>query len=171
MSLFGRSRERGQAAAHPTFLPADIVARVEKHGKERYHGDNDPFDPDMWSSDYIHELRALSRDEQEKWVSALAAAVLPVGGWAVYGAEELLMSALGPPGHITGHGEIVEAALEFQRAGGVWWNALSPAEQVYWTAHHPDASWLEPRDPPSRDEVKITPLSVGEERKLSSLTR
>ncbi len=47
---------------------------------------------------------------------------------------------------------------------------MSVNEQVYWKSKHPDELWLARQTPPSRDAAAITPLAVGDERKLGSVT-
>jgi hypothetical protein len=113
----------------------------------------------------------MTPGQQHAWVTALSAQVLPAGDWALYGAEKTVLSVLGSPRSIPAHGEIVEAALQFLRAGGVWLQWLSPAEQAYWGEKHPLETWSEASGPPSREAAAITPLPLYEERKLTVLSR
>jgi len=108
---------------------------------------------------------------QHAWVTALSEEVLPVGGWAVYGASEVVMKVMGHPVGLPAYCAILDASLELQRDAGVWESQMSPNEVIYWKERHPEEIWLPRREPPSRETASITPLAVGDERKLGSVTR
>jgi hypothetical protein len=171
MNLFGRKRERETAPrgdAHP-LITQDAVVRLATHGRGRYDGTLDIWD--TWPSNFSYEFSALAPDEQKRCLAALVKTIVPHGGWAIYGAEDLLSANLESPGTDATRDALFTSALEFQRNGGVWWNALSIQEQTFWRQRNPDEEWLEPKDPPSRETAKITPLPVGEERRITMLTR
>jgi hypothetical protein len=52
----------------------------------------------------------------------------------------------------------------------VWESQLSANERGYWGAQHPDEPWLVPRNPPSRETASISPLPIGDERRISVLS-
>ena len=65
-------------------LPADIVEKLDMWGRFR-------FDPQRASVDVNvigtleNDMRQLAQADSDAFVSSIAAAVLPHGGWAVYG--------------------------------------------------------------------------------------
>jgi hypothetical protein len=169
MPLFRRD---DRDKCHPILLPPDVLERLSKHGEELYFGREDVYDIDMWPGDYLSALLALNADEQIRWVDRLAAIVAPVGGWAAYAAEALLLLQIKPDEKdTTGVGQIIESSLQFQRTSGVWWAQMSPAEQLWWQRHHPDEGWIDPRPAPTPDAVTLTPLEQGEERQLTLTSR
>lgn len=160
----------------PSMLPLNVVAWMEHKGQRLWWAQTgsskyDPFELPTDSFDPYTALSALSPDAQRSWVTELAAKVLPAGGWAVYGATDAVecglmhSDALEIPAYV----ELYEASLQFQRSNGVWWTALSPAERSFWDQHHPNEVWLDRREPPSRDDASITPIPLGQERKLTVL--
>jgi hypothetical protein len=166
MGLFGKKRS-DDVTAH--FLSSGALERMAAYGEARYKGTDDPFD--TWPVNYTSELSALTPEQQERCVGALAEAVVSTGGWTVYGAEDLIMSVVGSPGKgSAARDTIFEAAIDFQRDTGIPWNALSALEKISWQNRHPGEEWLTPREPPTREQAGITPLPVGQERKLSTLT-
>ncbi len=65
-------------------------------------------------------LFPLAQADPEMFLTELAQAVLPVGGWAVYGAEHVARSLLGSS--IFQHSSyiaLMDASLSFLRASGV----------------------------------------------------
>lgn len=164
----GGRGDRGRALVTP-----DALERIANLGRARFEGNVDVWD--TWPSRYTFEIKALSPDELQRYLEALLEAVTAQGGWAIYGAEDIIDGALGfdgrpESGNVT-RDALFEAAIDFQRAIGVWWSALSPREQLFWRQRHPGEQWLAEREPPSRQDARITPLEVGQERKLSILSR
>jgi hypothetical protein len=163
MGLFGRK-------ARPASLPADIVAKMAKYGKNRRYPPHDVYeilalDP-YESGSFIDTLRAMPPDEQRGWISALSDAVVPVGGWAAYGAADFVMPVASSLGDLAAYKSIVEASLQFQRSSGVWESDLSGNERIFWEVNHPGEQWMTPTSPPSRDAAVIADLPVGQERKV-----
>jgi len=169
MPLFRRNE---RSKSHPVLLPSNVLERLAKYGQDRYFGTEDVFDIDLWPSDYVRQLLELPLEQQVPWVERLAEIVAPAGGWAAYAAEDLLLLQIQPDSKdTTAIGRIIESSLQFQRTSGIWWAQLSPAEQLWWQRNHPAEGWLEARPARSPDSVTITPLAVGEERKLTLTTR
>lgn len=155
-------------ASRHSLVTDQVLAALADYGKAVYDGT--PSEGDAW--EFNSQFAMLEPEEQARCLESLVRAVVPDGGWALYGAEELIGPHLESPG--SGdllRDELFAATLDFQRRGGVWWNALSPREHLFWSERHPDEQWLEPRQPPSRETAQITPLAVGEERKLTMLNR
>lgn len=112
----------------------------------------------------------LSQGEKEAYVDALAEAVLPLGGWAVLGAADLLVKAIFEPEDRPSYVKLLLAALELKRAVRVSDIALSMYEIEFWRRHNPGREWLEPKFPPARDDALISPLAIGEEREVGRHT-
>lgn len=160
MGLFGRKTK-------PVALPADIVAQMARYGQDRWNLKYGIFDPGPWET----LLRSMPTDEQRAWISALSDVVVPVGGWASYGAEDTVMKAMGNPVDLPAYCAILDAALGFQRSAGVWEAQLSPNEIIYWRTQHPGELWLAPADPPAREMAVITDLAVGQERRVAVMSK
>jgi len=143
--------------------------RLANYGKGRYDGTLDVWD--TWPSSFICEFSALTPAEQKACLASLVSTIVPNGDWAICGGEELLGGYLDSPGSDPTRHALFEASLEFQRNRGVWWNALNIQEQMFWRERHPEEEWLPAREPPSREAASITPLSVGDERRITLLNR
>jgi hypothetical protein len=148
-------------------LPADIVPRIASYGQARWNLEWDAFTP----GPFDEQFRRMPPDAQRSWVVALSEAVVPVGGWAVYGAEETVIRAPGDLADLPAYRAIMEGALDFQRSAGVWKGQLSPSELAYWDTHHKDEPWLIPRNSPARETAVITDLPVGQERKIAVMSK
>lgn len=164
MGLFGRK-------ARPVSLPADIAARMAKYGRDRRNPPRDmyellAYDP-YESGAFINTLQAMPPDEQRAWVNALSDIVVSVGGWAAYGAADLVMAAMSHPVDFAAYRSILDASLEFQRSSCVWESELSINETLYWQETHPGELWMTPTSPPPRDAAVITDLPVGQERRIA----
>jgi hypothetical protein len=112
----------------------------------------------------------LSQEEQEAYVDALAETIVPIGGWALLGAADLLVQAVFEPDDHPAYVKLLLAAIELQRAARVSDIALSTYETMFWRQHNPGREWLEPKSPPTRAEAQISPLAIGEEREVGRHT-
>ena len=161
MGLFSRKSKS-------SLLPADIVSLMAKYGQAYWNQEYEIFEAGPCDA----ELQRMPPDAQRAWVDALSEAVVPVGGWAVYGAWRTVVKALGSRMDLLpAYRAILDASLEFQRSAGVWEFQLSIDEKIYWQQQHGDEPWLVPRDPPSREAAAITALPVGQERKVAVMTK
>lgn len=146
-------------------LPPDIVVRMEERGRVRSEG----FRNDLTEAQE-RDFLSLSQAEQEAYVDALAEAVLPVGGWGVLGAADLLVKAVFEPEDRPSYVRLLLAALELKRAARVSDIALSIYEGEFWRQHNPGRDWLEPKSPPTRADAQISPLAIGDEREVGRHT-
>jgi hypothetical protein len=156
MGLFSRQPSDGGP------LPPDIVAQMEERGRVRSEG----FKTELTDAQDQHFL-SLSQQEQETYVDALAEAILPLGGWAILGAADLLVKAIFEPEDRPSYVGLLLAALELKRSVRVSDIALSLYEGEFWRRHNPGREWLEPKLPPGRTDAQISPLAVGEEREVA----
>ena len=157
MGLFSR-QPRGP-------LPPDIATQMEERGRIRSEG----FKTELTNAQDQHFL-SLSHEEQEAYVDALAKEILPLGGWAVLGAADLLVKAVFEPEDRPSYVRLLLAALELKRAVRVSDIALSMYEGEFWRRHNPGRDWLEPKSPPTRADARISPLAIGEEREVGRHT-
>jgi hypothetical protein len=152
-------------------LPADIVPMMERFGRHE-------IDP-MGSSDDGYAvfqatqeplLGAAASDPME-FIRALADACVPVGGWAVYGADRTVVNLIGTSPGGADWPRILDASIEFFRS-----NYVPPirvpmyAWERFLENGGTSNTWLQLRQPPARDEVLITPLREGETRRLLRLS-
>lgn len=73
---------------------------------------------------------------------------------------------LSNPVELDAYCRLLDAALDFLRENGVPEIELTINERSYWHRKHPDEVWLEPVTARPA-ESSLTPLAVGQERKLS----
>lgn len=104
-------------------LPPDIAAQMEERGRVRSEG----FTSELTKTQDQHFL-GLSQEEKEAYVDALADTILPLGGWAVLGAADLLVKAVFEPDDRPSYVSVLLAALELKRAVRVSDIALSVYE-------------------------------------------
>ena len=110
MGLFSRHRKNEGP------LAPDIAARMEERGRVR----SEDLQSELIDAQDLRFL-SLSQSEKEAYVDALAEEILPVGGWAVLGAADLLVKAVFEPEDRPSYVRLLLAALEFARieiAGG-----------------------------------------------------
>src|SRR6266849_4138399 len=86
MGLF--SRRQKQPA-----LPDDIIRMMERFGRYEFNPQTSGVDPaDM--GQLMAELYPFASADPDGFLVALAEAVLPVGGWVVYGASHTIWELL-----------------------------------------------------------------------------
>jgi hypothetical protein len=157
MGLFGRKQGQGGQIN----VSADIVPAMTEYGQQRLR-DTDAPGP------FHEELESLAADDQKAWVEALSQAIIPIGGVAAYGASTLVMLCLNNPVELDAYCRLLDTALDYLRESGVPEMELTIYERSYWLRQHPDEAWLQPVT--SRPtESSLTPLAVGQERKISVL--
>lgn len=156
MSLFARSAHRR--------LPADTIAQLEQLGRTNYY----PQAGDApWQ--FVAAMYQLGQDDRQGFLADLAALVVPVGGWASYGALRLLWEVFSTDLELPDFDAIALAGLQFLRSHGVPTSRVSPYELGIWHRLQGDETpWLVGRPPPPPDE--LTPLKPGEVRKVAQVS-
>lgn len=123
----------------------------------------------VWQATQL-PLMSLSQENPEGLVRMLADECIPVGGWAVYGAERTVVNLIGtdPPG--PDWPRLLQASMEFLRSHNV------PPMRIpnYMWMHFLDTggtveTWLPMRPPPNRATTTITPLGEAEVRRVAKL--
>ncbi len=159
-------------AGHP-LLPANIVSIMERSGRHKIaphsSGEPGPLDPG-WEPIIPFELEQQARAEPQQIVEALAEVIVPVGGWAVYGAAELALDVMNHDLSNSAYRALFVGGLEVRRKADVPWVMLNSFDQMYWDEAHPDEPWQPERTPPTREVAKITPVEVYQERRVAQVT-
>lgn len=170
MGIF-RRREAQRPNEHA--LPGDIVRKMERYGQFEFHwqtgGDNAAEVGELLAA-----LAPFATTEPDGFLAALADAVLPVGGWAIYGASRAIwefLSSSASAHQNPRYSAIMSAALEFLRTNGVPPKELRPYEWHHWLDSGGTVDTWIPRLPqPSPVEAPITTLLPGELRRVAQLT-
>lgn len=97
-------------------LPRDIVSMMERYGRFEYDPQGNGEDAGVIFSQIHSPLRSFAREDPPGFLAALAAAVLPVGGWAVFGAERTMWNLISSPNREDpSYNAIMDASLAFLR--------------------------------------------------------
>ena len=127
MGLFGRGPKRPK-------LPGNIVSIMERYGRYEFNPQTGAFSPEA-SGQLMGDLYPFASADPDGFLTALADAVLPVRGWAVYGASRLIWELLSSSPEGRQHPlykAIMSAALEFLRTQGVSIGMLRGYEREHW---------------------------------------
>lgn len=138
MPLFSRG-----PSARRSGLPADIIGRMEFYGRYEFAPHEAPPEAAERVNRLIYQaLYPVASENPDTFVSELAAAVLPVGGWSVYGGQRCVRDLIagGAPDH-PGYLAMVEAAMAFLRDSGYGLGHLAPVESEIWRRLHPAEHW------------------------------
>lgn len=129
------------AAGPPRPVPPGLIARMEHFGRYSF----DPHDSDADPTAIWSEIAAPQYDAAvagpARFCADLAAAVLPVGGWAVYGAQRLAAELLGGDCREPEYLRMQDAALAWLHGSGVGPQHLNGYEHARWAAVHGSGSW------------------------------
>lgn len=150
-------------------LPGGVVSRMERFGRYEF----DPMGAGIDARTVWSELQAplleFAQADPAEFAAQLVTAVLPAGGFALYGAARTIWNLLGSDFRHPSYDTVRMAALEFFRANGVPMNRLSAKDWQFWQAHR-DEPWLVGRPRPTQQEAGITPLAPGELRRVAQVT-
>lgn len=152
-------------------LPRDIVPMMERFGRFEWdpEGSGESVGDVWWQLQA--PLRPFATEDPEGFLVALAAAVLPVGGWAVYGASRTTFEFVSSLEQHPTYKTILSAAVEFLRSNGVPPMRVRGYEWAHWIASGGDnTTWLPRRPIPSLGEAPITDLRSGEVRRVVQIT-
>jgi hypothetical protein len=151
-------------------LPSNILSMMENFGRKSFCPTDQSIEFDGWT-DCLAILHPLSQKNPEEFIKNLAEAVLPAGGWAVYGAGRLLHELdLYKDGSQFTH-DIIMAELQFLRDNGVPPLFVTGLEWDYWHKHKKEGElWLAARLRPTPESAPITDLQPGEVRRIAQLT-
>jgi hypothetical protein len=110
------------------------------------------------------------RDNPQEFITALADACVPVGGWAAYGADRTVVNLIDSTPGGEDWFRILDASIRFLRSNFVPPMRVPPyAWERFLDQGGTGNTWLELRTPPDRDAVRLTPLGDGEIRRVVKL--
>lgn len=128
---------RQEQGADQHSLPRDIIPLMERFGHMEFDPQGQGAETGHIWLRLAHLVMPFAQADPAGFLSALANAVLPVGGWAVYGASRAVWEFLSPD-----HGSplrrdpsykaIMSAALDFLRSNGVPPMNVRGYEWEYW---------------------------------------
>ncbi|ONI48738.1 MULTISPECIES: hypothetical protein [unclassified Streptomyces] len=152
-----------------TRLPGDVVARMERFGRFEF----DPAATGIDATDVWGELQEpflpFAESDPGGFARELANAVLPAGGFALFGAARTMWNLIGSDFDDPAYRSVRTAALEFFRANGVPAGRLPTDDWLFWRKNHSEP-WLAGSPPPAPGEARITPLAPGELRRVAQIT-
>ena len=138
--LLRRSRDlradRFVAAGPREAVPDGTVEQMIVFGRHSF----DPMGSDVDSGDIWSRIAGprypRASSDPDGFCADLAAAVLPVGGWAVYGAQRLVVDLIGGEYGGVDYLRMQDAALAWLHANGVSAAHLNGWESARWAATH-----------------------------------
>ena len=157
-------------------LPRDIVPMMERFGRHEIDPLRSTDDGGAVFQATQQPLFPFAQANAAGFVRALADVCVPVGGWAIYGADRTVVNLVTddtvadlsrPPAAGSDWARILDGSIAFLRA-----NFVPPMRVVgYQWAHFVEQggtsnTWLTLNPPPSRETARITPLGPGEIRSL-----
>lgn len=161
MGLFGGRRPR---------LPQEIVQMMERYGRFDFDAMNAREEGGVIWKETQEPLVPLATEHPDIFVTELARAVLPDGGWAAFGAAHTVWSILGAGYDHPARKEIMDASVAFLRSNGVPPMRVPGSEWKHWIAGGGTVdTWLPLRPLPPESEARLTPLGAGETRRLAQL--
>jgi hypothetical protein len=114
-------------------VPQNIVSKMETFGRMEFYWEDSSIDRSRIWDDFATVVYPMAEADPEGFISHLAEAVVPVGGWAAYGAERTLFNLSSPVNKESpAYHAILTASLNFLRENGVPNLMLSGYEWEYW---------------------------------------
>jgi len=136
MPLFGKRTQ------NRSLLPSDIVQRMEYYGRFEFSPqESDPDAPRRINELIYQLLYPVASADPDRFIAELADAVLPVGGWAVYGGERCVRDLINAQTRHPGYVAMVDAAIKFLLSQGYGMMHVAPYERDVWDELHPDGQW------------------------------
>ena len=132
MPLFRNSRNTAA-------LPSDIVQKSKLYGQFEMDSYNADASVAQMAAKLVPELSPIAGADPDRFISELAAAVTPHGGWAVYGGEKLVKQFFGMSSRNPDFLGMFEAAMAFRRSQG--YGPPTPSEMKLWQELHPGEQW------------------------------
>jgi hypothetical protein len=136
MPLFGKRIQ------NRSLLPSDIVQRMEYYGRFEFSPQqSEPDAPHRIAELIYQQLYPIASADPDRFIAELADAVLPVGGWAVYGGERCVRDLINAQTRHPGFVAMIDAAMEFLRSQGYGVMHVAPFEREVWCELHPGGRW------------------------------
>jgi len=136
MPLFGKRTQ------NRSLLPSDIVQRMEYYGRCEFSPQQSEPDAPRRLNELIYQpLYPVASADPDRFITELADAVLPIGGWAVYGGERCVRDLINTRTRHPGFVAMVDAAMYFLRSQGYGMMYVAPYERDVWCELHPGEQW------------------------------
>ncbi|MET9223364.1 hypothetical protein ACIOC1_05935 [Streptomyces sp. NPDC088197] len=143
---------------------------MERFGRFEFDATGIEFGADLVWSELQAPFLEFAQSDSDRFTTQLAAAVIPAGGFALFGAARTVWNLLGPDFAHPCYDALRMDALEFFRARGVPGNRLSAGDREFWRLHRgPDEPWLVGRPPPAPGAA-LPPLATGELRPVARMS-
>lgn len=126
MPIFSR-REKTSSV-----LPADIARSMEIYGRFEFSAQDAPPGAADVVGQLLPQLYPVAQANPDAFTADLGTAVLPVGGWAVYGGQRCIRDLVGAHSRHPAYIAMVETAVAFVRRQGIGPAYLSEAELAAW---------------------------------------
>lgn len=126
MPLFG-----GRKKDTP-ILPKDIARDMEIYGRFEFSPEDAPLGAADVVGELLPRLYPIAQASPEAFITDLGAAVLPVGGWAVYGGQRCVRDLIGAHTRHPDYLAMAKAAVDFLRSQSYGPVHLSEAELAAW---------------------------------------
>lgn len=126
MPVFGR-REK-----ITSILPKDIARNMEIYGRFEFSAQDAPPGAADVVGQLLPKLYPIAQANPDTFIADLGAAVLPMGGWAVYGGQRCVRDLVGTHSRHPAYIAMVEAAVAFLRSQDYGPMNLSEAELGAW---------------------------------------
>jgi hypothetical protein len=124
-----------------SLLPSDLVRKMELYGQFEFDYQSVDSAAATMVSQMLPELYPKATANPDSFISELAAAVLPRGGWAVYGGERLVRDLIGTDSRHPDFLKMLDAAMVFLRSNGYGTGHIAPYEMDIWRELHPGERW------------------------------
>jgi hypothetical protein len=118
-------------------LPSDISQKMVLYGRYEFSPQQADQSVVRMVSQLLPELYPKAAADPDNFISELAAAVLPHGGWAVYGGERLVRDLIGTESRHPGFLQMIDVAMRFLRSLGYGPQYMAPYEMAIWNELHP----------------------------------
>lgn len=135
MSPFGSRKNK-------SLLPSDIVQRMDLYGRHEFAPQKSaPSVADRVNMLIYQQLYPTAQANPDRFVTDLAKAVLPAGGWAVYGGQRCVRDLISSQARYPDYVTMVDAAMQFLRNQGYGLMHVAPIEEQLWRELHPGERW------------------------------
>lgn len=115
-----------------SILPVNIARDMEIYGRFEFSPQDAPPGAGDVVGQLLPKLYPIAQANPDAFTADLAAAVLPVGGWAVYGGQRCVRDLVGAHSRHPAYIAMAETAVAFLRSQGYGPVYLSEAELGAW---------------------------------------
>lgn len=151
-------------------LPADIIPMMERFGRHEIDVMASPDNGYAVFQSTQEPLLEVASNNRDDFIKALADTCVPVGGWAVFGADRTVVNLVdsAPPGD--DWLRILDGSIEFLRSNYVPPVRIAPyAWNRFFDRGGTANTWISLRAAPDRNATRLSPLADRETRPLIKL--